>query len=154
MSLTNQQRTRLINAATGADARVLGISQALLNQLDIRQYIPPSVDKLLHEHVSSYYLFKANTTGEDGKTKDGLTTWIDDKQGRLYCIGIGTAALDKGPDYVLLVLLHELAHVLIDKDRPGNHEEHDEAFHAMLDQLILAVNDFSGKNLKNDYYGL
>lgn len=70
---------------------------------------------------------------------------------RVASIGISVQALRAGEDFAGLILLHELAHVLIDDTAA---HDHDEAFHALLDQLIERFNQKTGKAIVNDYQGL
>lgn len=43
MSLTNQQRTKILNTITGANVRVLAMSTRILDKLHLKQYLPPAV---------------------------------------------------------------------------------------------------------------
>jgi len=67
---------------------------------------------------------------------------------RASSIGISCAAIARGHDYIVLVLLHELAHLLLPQ------EEHSEYFHYVLDDLIAQYNARFGSHVRNDYYGL
>lgn len=67
--------------------------------------------------------------------------------GTLYAIGISLEALDAGHDYGVLVILHELTHVLLDGG------EHDRHFHSVLNDLLDRYNRATGQSVKNDYFG-
>lgn len=67
--------------------------------------------------------------------------------GTLYAIGISLEALDAGHDYGVLVILHELTHVLLDG---GEHNRH---FHSVLNDLLDRYNRATGQSVKNDYFG-
>lgn len=67
---------------------------------------------------------------------------------RVSSIGISCAAIARGHDYAVLVLLHELTHLLVP------HENHTQTFHMVLDDSIGQYNARYGTHIENDYFGL
>jgi len=67
---------------------------------------------------------------------------------RVSSIGVACEAIGRGEDYIALLLLHELAHLLLPQEGHGKY------FHAELDDLIAQYNARFGSHVQNDYYGL
>lgn len=72
----------------------------------------------------------------------------------LSAVGVSVEAMDKGLDYAVLVLLHELCHLLVREPPAKDQMEHSEAFHARLDGLLAKFNFVFGLDIQNDYFGL
>lgn len=99
--------------------------------------------------VSALYVYRMDQQQcEDLKQADGIT-WTDVTQdiGTLYAIGLSVEALNVGTDYSVLVFLHELCHVLVDR-------EHSLTFQIRLNELIRKFDQATGRKIENDYYGL
>lgn len=74
-------------------------------------------------------------------------TFPDGRQ--VASIGISLQALHAGEDYSILILLHELTHVL-----SGFPSEHGPEFHAYLDRLVERYNLETRSSIVNDYFGM
>lgn len=68
---------------------------------------------------------------------------------RVASIGISIQAMQQGDECAVMVLLHELTHIL--SSYPA---EHGRTFHQTLDKLIARYNTATGAKIKNDYFGL
>lgn len=148
MGLTNQQRIKILQQIQTSDVRVLALSTKILDKMGIQRYVPPEIDRLLHESVNSYFIFKDHYNGIPGKdVYDGLSSCYvcEDTGERITAIGFGQTAPNAEASYLVFLLLHELSHLTTGE------AEHTLLFHAMLDQYIAATNDFSGLHIVNDY---
>ena len=148
MSMTNAQRTKFINAINGADVRVLALDAGLLDAIDLKRFLPPSVNDLLHRHCTTFFLYRPN---DDSKGKDSLTRWIDGGKGnRLYAIGISEDAVDRGPYYLVMLLARELARVVVDAEHMADHEDHEAILQNYANYLVLLINEHTGKDITDD----
>ena len=149
MSLSNQQRAKLIDTIQETGVSVVGITARLIDQMEIRQYFPPDVLELLTEYISTFYVFK-NDHVTGGKIYDGLSTYCTntDTGEKIAAIGLCDAVIlaDDAEQQVFLIL-HELAHIVTGEG------DDSELFHSYLNQLIIATNKHSGLNIQNDYFG-
>lgn len=95
MSMTNAQRTELISTINGEDVRISTVGNGLLDVLDLKGFIPPAVDGVLHSHCSTFFFPGQTITARAGGS---LTSWIDNGDGdRLYAICMSSNAVDRGP---------------------------------------------------------
>ncbi len=79
----------------------------------------------------------------------------DPKTGEPRCaIGVSVEAMDVGMDYAVLVLLHELTHMIVIEPQPENFTHHSAYFHSVLDELIEKFNTAYKTEIVNDYIGL
>ena len=78
---------------------------------------------------------------------DGVCYWCSKTANPISMIGICTRAINQGHDYLMGVLLHELAHGLMRFDET----EHTFAFYVLVDALASQVNDRLGTNIHPDY---
>lgn len=60
------------------------------------------------------------------------------------CLCIHKAAIERGREYTILVLLHELTHLLTDSSNPI-------VFHGLLDSLLRLYEARTGEHIENDY---
>ena len=91
--------------------------------------------------ISALYVFA------DAPDKDGeyyLRAQKEKPLEKYALIGISKSALDKGEEYALMVLLHELTHVLSRSDNRM-------IFHGLLDGMILELNSKTGLHVVNDH---
>ena len=85
---------------------------------------------------------------------DGLSSfWRDGKSGFYSAICISASTICTGTEYLIMVFLHELAHLLIERDLPSTTEKlpHDEVFECMLNELLNEFSRKTGMRLQNDY---
>lgn len=68
---------------------------------------------------------------------------------RVSSVGVSIQALQRGPEYAVMVLIHELGHVT-----EPNAPEHGRQFHECVDRMIERYNKTFGANVTNDYFGL
>ena len=66
---------------------------------------------------------------------------------RVASIGVSIQALQQGDEYAVMVLLHELTHIL--SSYPA---EHGTEFHRTLDKLIARYNAATGAKIENDCF--
>lgn len=78
---------------------------------------------------------------------DGVCYWMTKTANPACMIGICERAINQGHDYLMGVLLHELAHGLMRFDET----EHNFAFYVLVDALASQVNDRLGTNIHPDY---
>lgn len=78
---------------------------------------------------------------------DGVCYWMTKTANPACMIGICERAINQGRDYLLGVLLHEIAHGMMRFDE----SEHNFAFYVLLDALANQVNDRIGTNIHPDY---
>lgn len=81
---------------------------------------------------------------------DGVCLWQEaDRNAAIKScvIGVGLSALERGEDYLIFLLLHELTHGLL---RFSEHD-HEAKFHNQLDYLISLFNSHTGMSIGNDY---
>ena len=148
MSLTNQQRTKMLQAIQGADVRVLALDAGLLDAIDLKRFLPPSVNDLLHRHCTTFFLYRPN---DDSKGKDSLTRWIDNGDGnRLYAIGISSNAVDRGPYYLVMLLARELARVVCDAEHMTDNEDRKAIYKHHNTYLVMLINQHTGKDITNE----
>ena len=148
MSLSNQDKQRLLAEIRNANVKVLAVSTKLLDKLNITQHLPPAVLSLLHENVNTFYVFHDVYHDIPGKHEyDGLSTVhvYPDTGRRIAGIGLADTVLDVDIEYQTFLVLHELCHLV------SGEGEHTELFHAVLDKLIEQTNTFSGFHIENDY---
>ena len=101
------------------------------------------------EQVHGWFVYRQqdqppNLRGDDAETWRDVTL---DGSGVLFAIGISVDGLDTGHDYAVLLILHELCHVL----DSGNHDWH---YHSALSGLIDRYNEATGRSVRNDFFGL
>jgi len=105
---------------------------------------------ILHSTLRLVYVYdqREQPNSHIIRTSDGFSSVSERlKDGkRVSSVGISKQALEYSEEYIILVLLHELAHVTVN----GQHN-HDETFHCWLDYLIAEYNDFHGTQIINDY---
>lgn len=108
----------------------------------------------LFDHISLLYVYNQSQQQYEGGTTDDAVFWYytTPDNAVLYAIGVSTAAAAEGEKYLLLCILHELAHMknLIES---GN-SNHRIFFHTVLDNLIRKFNEATGRNIENDFNGL
>lgn len=78
---------------------------------------------------------------------DGVCYWMTKTANPACMIGICERAINQGRDYLMGVLLHELAHGMMRFDD----EEHSFAFYVLVDALASQVNDTLGTDIHPDY---
>ena len=148
MSMTNAQRTKLINVINGADVRIITIDNGLLDMLDLKRFLPPAVNDLLHRHCTTFFLYRAN---DDSKGRDSLTRWIDGGKGKkIYAIGFADDAANRGPYYLLMLLARELARVVCDAEHMTDPEDHEAILRNFANYLVLLINEHTGKDITDD----
>ena len=104
------------------------------------------------------YPFSMDGQSEESQIADcdGFSSRKTDPQtGKPRCaIGVSVEAMDAGTTYAVLVLLHELCHLIVIEPQTENFTDHSAHFHATLDELIEKYNTAYKTEIVNDYFGL
>ena len=99
-------------------------------------------------NVKQFFIYTEDTRDRvsslDGT--DGVCYWVH-KVNPCCIIGICTRAIDQDRDYMLGVILHEIAHGMLRWEE----SEHGFAFYVLLDALASQVNDRLGVVVHPDY---
>ena len=106
---------------------------------------------LLCSALSLVYVYDQDAQPPEISKCDGRSS-VSERQSdgrRVASVGISLQALHYREDYAILILLHELTHIL-----SGFPSEHGPEFHAYLDKLIARYNAATGATVQNDYFGL
>ena len=84
----------------------------------------------------------------DKYSGDDAMAWknVTDDYGPVWAILVSVEAVEQGPAYIALLLLHELAHLFMDGE--GGHGTE---FEDVLDLLIERYNACTGAQIVNDY---
>ncbi|WP_458398195.1 hypothetical protein [Anaerotignum sp.] len=108
----------------------------------------------LFDSLSDCYFYRQEEQQYEGGTTDDAVFWYHTPSDgvTLYAIGLSTVAAAEGENYLLLCLLHELAHLknLIENGQSS----HRASFHGVLNELIRKFNESTGRNIENDFNGL
>lgn len=147
MSMTNAQRTKLISAINGADVRIIAIANGLLDAIDLKRFLPPAVDGLLHRHVATFFLYRPN---DGGNSKDSLTASISDGGKKIYAIGFSSDAVDRGPYYLVMLLTRELARVVCDAEHMTDHEDRRTIYQNYEKYLVMLINEHTGTDITDE----
>lgn len=102
------------------------------------------------EQVHAWYTYRQQDQPPPLSEHDG-EMWKDctlDGCGTLYAVGISVEGLDAGHDYAVLLVLHELGHVVADVG------DNDMRLHSTINNLLARYNQATGKRIENDYSGL
>lgn len=105
----------------------------------------------MRSSLSLVYVYDQREQPESISPNDGYSS-VSERQTdgrRVASIGISIQALHRGDEYAVMVLLHELAHIL--RSYPVDHGQE---FHQTLDKLIVRYNVATGAKIENDYFGL
>lgn len=104
---------------------------------------------LLNANVKQIFVYDEATRDAvdvlDGT--DGVCYWCSKTANPISMIGICTRAINQGHDYLMGVLLHELAHGMMRFEEA----EHTFAFYVLLDALAKQINDIFGCNIDPSY---
>ena len=108
-------------------------------------------DVIMGSVLSLVYVYDQRQQPVDLAKNDGYSSVSEQMQDghRVASIGVSIQALQRGDAYAMMILLHEMAHIL--RSYPV---EHGVEFHAQLDQLINRFNAATGSSLVNDRFGL
>lgn len=110
--------------------------------------LPDLLPQLVDRGLDTFYTYRQQEQEGGDRLNDGVC-WFDHQQdgGVLYAIGVSVEAMEKGADYTVLVILHEVVHIL----KGG---EHNQEFHSTLNGLLQRFNAATGRLVVNDKYGL
>lgn len=99
----------------------------------------------LNANVKQIFVYSEETrdTVEVLDGTDGVCIWVNKTANPICVIGVCTRAINLGRDYLLGVVLHELAHGLMRFDD----SEHSFAFYVLLNALANQTNDILGTNI-------
>lgn len=78
---------------------------------------------------------------------DGVCYWLTKTANPICMIGICERAINQGRDYLMGVLLHEIAHGMLRFEE----SEHGFVFYVLLDSIAKQVNDMLGCNIDPSY---
>lgn len=100
---------------------------------------------LLNANVKQIFAYGETTRDEVDVLQgtDGVCFWLSKTANPVCMIGICTRAINLGRDYLLGVVLHELAHGMMRYD-DGDHSF---AFYVLLNALTNQTNDILGTNI-------
>ena len=108
----------------------------------------------LFDRLADCYIYdQGEQQYADGKKNDAVMWYhTPPNESTMYAIGISIAAAAEGESYLLLCILHELAHVenVIDCGK----SDHTSRFHHCLNDLIEKFNKATGRSIENDLDGL
>lgn len=104
---------------------------------------------LLNANIKQVFVYDEATrdTVDVLEDTDGVCYWLSKTANPICMIGVCTRAINQGHDYLMGVLLHELAHGMMRFEE----EEHTFAFYVLLDALAKQVNDMFGCNIDPSY---
>ena len=104
---------------------------------------------LLNANIKQIFVYGESTRDEVDVLQgtDGVCYWCSKTANPVSMIGICTRAINQGRDYLMGVLLHEIAHGMMRFED----EEHSFAFYVLLDALANQVNDTLGTNINPSY---
>lgn len=109
----------------------------------------------LFDELSTLFFYDQDKQQHSDMQQSNAVFWyhtLPESRLILFAIGISSEAAAEGEEFVFLCLLHELAHMnhLI---QTGS-TDHSLQFHNILDSLICKFNEFTGRSVENDYFGL
>ncbi|MBR0205629.1 MAG: hypothetical protein IJQ45_02665 [Clostridia bacterium] len=99
------------------------------------------------------YDMAAQPKGASSRTADAVAYFTTNGETKLYGLAVSVQAICKGGDYLLFVIIHELAHIILEAAGKNGEMSHDEVFEAYLLELLRYFNEQTGKHLKNDFSG-
>lgn len=99
------------------------------------------------------YDMSAQPEGASSRTADAVAYFTTNGEAKLYGLAVSVQAICKGDDYLLFVIIHELAHIVLEAEGKNSEMSHDELFEAYLLELLRFFNEQTGKHLKNDFSG-
>ena len=147
--LDTEKRKKILERLEG-EGLVLDDNPAALARLE---YLLERVRSVLagdvaHELSALFTFRESEQVNEDWQGADGWLWWCSTPQQKFYAIGISSEVLeDTDENYIILVLLHEIAHLL-------SGQGHNAAFTGCLDKLLAEYNKKTGANIANDYAGI
>ena len=107
--------------------------------------------------ISDIYIYdQLEQQYEDGRTSDAIFWYHTTEDGViLFAVGISIAAAADGEEYLLMCILHELAHLeMVLESKWEDENIHSMTFHRTLDGFIEKHNRETNRAIENDYYGL
>lgn len=106
-------------------------------------------ERIAQKNCNGLFLYSPKDQTGDYWNADGITCLYGPRNGTArYKIGIASSAVNAGEQYLLMVLIHEVAHVIhFDTYR----FDHPPEWHALLDSMLAEFTSASGIELKNDY---
>lgn len=104
-------------------------------------------DQIRDKPITGFILYEAEKQGGDYRLADGMAVQYTARKGdRAWKIAIAAEAIRLGREYLLFLVIHELAHVL-----HGVRFDHPPEWHAALDQMLAEFEQRTGIHLENDY---